>query len=68
MLLNWRNIPSEGMDTSPSQRLMGRRRKRLLPMAAPRLQPRHSAVSDSRALLAAKTKQEYYYTHIHCQG
>ena len=60
-LLDWRNTPSEGMGTSPSQRLMGRRCKTLLPMAAPLLQPRHSAVSDSRALLAAKAKQEYYY-------
>ena len=25
------------------------------------MQPRHSAVSDSRAPLAAKAKQEYYY-------
>ncbi|KAI0209703.1 Short/branched chain specific acyl-CoA dehydrogenase, mitochondrial [Lamellibrachia satsuma] len=66
VLLDWCNAPSEGMGTSPSQRLMGHRCKTLLPMAAPLLQPRHSAVSDSRAPLAAKAKQEYYYNaHSH---
>ena len=30
-------------------------------MAALLIQPRHSTVSDIRALLAAKAKQEYYY-------
>jgi len=60
-LLDWRNTPSEGMGTSPAQRLMGRRCKTLLPMAAPLLEPRHSTVNDSRALLAAKAKQEHYY-------
>ena len=32
-LLDWRNTPSEGMDTSPAQRLMGRRCRTLLPMS-----------------------------------
>ena len=32
-LLDWRNTPSEGMDTSPAQRLMGRRSRTLLPMS-----------------------------------
>ena len=36
-LLDWRNTPSEGMGTSPAQRLMGRRCKTLFPMAAPLL-------------------------------
>ena len=41
-LLDWCNTPSEGMGASSSQRRMDRRRKTLLPMAAPLLQPRHS--------------------------
>ena len=32
-LLDWRNTPSEGMSTSPAQRLMGRLCKTLLPTA-----------------------------------
>ena len=60
-LLDWRNTPTEGMGTSPSQRLMGRRCKTLLPMASSLLQPRYSTVNDSRALLAAKARQELYY-------
>ena len=65
-LLDWRNTPSEGMGVSPSQRLMGRRCKTLLPMTSSLLQPRHSAETDSHALLAAKAKQEYYY-NMHAQ-
>ena len=32
-LIDWRNTPSEEMDTSPAQRLMGRRCRTLLPMS-----------------------------------
>ena len=32
-LIDWRNTPSEGMDTSPAQRLMGRQCRTLLPMS-----------------------------------
>ena len=53
-LLDRRNPPSEGIGTSPAQRLMGRRCKTLLPMAAPLL-------NDNRALLAAKAKQGHCY-------
>ena len=63
-LLDGRNTPSEGMGTSPAQRLMGRRCKTLLPVAALLLVPRHSTVKDNRALLAAKAKQEHYYNTL----
>ena len=70
VLFDWHNTPSEGMGTSPSQRLMGRRCKTLLPMAALLLQPRHSAVSNSCVLLAAGVllQRNYYNTPAHCQG
>ena len=38
-LLDWRNTPTEGVGTSPAQRLMGRRCKTLLPVASTLLQP-----------------------------
>lgn len=41
----------EGVGTSPAQRLMGRRCKTLLPVAATLLQPRYSTEEDTRALV-----------------
>ena len=41
-LLDWRNTPSQGIGTSPAQRLMGRRCKTLLPIAGTLLMPRHN--------------------------
>ena len=46
-LLDWQNTPSEGMDTSPAQRLMGRRCRTLLPMSESLLRPPRG---DVRAL------------------
>ena len=39
-LLDWRNIPSEGQDSSPAQRLFGRRTRTLLPTASELLKPK----------------------------
>ena len=60
-LLDWRNTPTEGVGTSPAQRLMGRRCKTLLPVAATLLQPRYSTEEDTRALVGMKQRQQYYY-------
>ena len=49
-LLDWRNTPSEGMDTSPAQRLMGRRCKTLLPTSETLLEPRFSPLDDANKL------------------
>lgn len=38
-ILHWRNTPTEGMDSSPAQRLMSRRLKTSLPVADSLLQP-----------------------------
>ena len=60
-LLDWRNTPSEGMSTSPAQRLMGRRCKTLLPTAGTLLKPRHDTDADTRALAGRKRRQSFYY-------
>ena len=38
-LLNHRNTPTEGLNTSPAQRLLGRRTKTMLPTASEKLKP-----------------------------
>ena len=38
-LLEWRNTPSEGMDSSPAQRMFGRRMRTLLPISKQLLKP-----------------------------
>ena len=60
-LLDWRNTPSEGMSTSPAQRLMGRRCKTLLPTAGTLLKPRYDTDVDTRALAGRKRRQSFYY-------
>ena len=58
--LDFHNTPSEGMDTSPSQRLFGRRTKTLLPTSSRLLRPK-AATSALQQLQANKAKQAYYY-------
>ena len=53
-LLDWRNTPPEGMDTSLAQPLMGRRCRTLLPMSESLLQPSYSLRGDLRALAERK--------------
>ena len=60
-LVDWCNTPSEGIGTSPAQRLFGCRCKTLLPMARSLLQPRYSTAEDTSALNAQKQCQKFYY-------
>ena len=60
-LLDWRNTPSEGMDTSPAQRLMGRRCKTLPPTPETLLEPRFSLLNDANKLRIQKERQRKYY-------
>ena len=60
-LLDWRNTPSEGMSTSPAQRLMDRRCKTLLQTAGTLLKPRYDTDADTRALAGRKRRQSFYY-------
>ena len=59
-LLGWRNTPSEGMSTSPAQRLMGRC-KTLLPTTGTLLKPRYDTDADTLALAGRKRRQSFYY-------
>ena len=60
-LLDWRNTPTEGVGTSPAQRLMGRRCKTLLPIAGTLLKPQSTPEEDARAIIGMKKRQQYYY-------
>ena len=62
-LLDWRNTPTEGMDTSPAQRFLGRRCKALLPTNTTLLQPCFETTEDKQALNRLKDKQKFYYNH-----
>ena len=59
-LLDWRNTPTEGLDSSPVQRLMGRRTRTLLPTSARLLKPK--LPKPAKELLTKKReKQARYY-------
>ena len=60
-LLDWRNTPTEGVGTSPAQRLFGRRCKTLLPVSGTLLQPRHSTEEETRAVMGRKRRQQHFY-------
>ncbi|XP_021359039.1 uncharacterized protein K02A2.6-like [Mizuhopecten yessoensis] len=59
-LLNWRNTPSEGLGSSPAQRLYSRRTKTLLPMPAHLLESQVQQ-NVTKLLTERKAKQAYYY-------
>jgi transposase InsO family protein len=59
-LLDWRNTPSEQLDNSPAQILLGRRVRTLLPMKSTLLDTMLSQ-SASEALQHAKLRQARYY-------
>ena len=59
-LLDWRNTPTEGLDSSPVQRLMGRRTRTLLPTSAILLKPK--LPKPVKELVTKKReKQAHYY-------
>jgi len=60
-LLDWHNTPTEGMATSPVQRLMGRRCCTLLPMSEALLRPSYPLRDDVHAMSDRKRRQKYYY-------
>ena len=59
-LLDWRNTPSEGMNTSPA-RLMGRRCKTLLPTSRTLLMPEFSLDNDAAKLCARRERLRRYF-------
>ena len=60
-LLDWRNTPSEGIDSSPAQRLLGRRCKTLLPTLGNLLAPDFSLTNEANKLRDRKERQRRYY-------
>ena len=60
-LLDWRNTPSEGTDSSPAQRLLGRRCKTLLPTLGNLLAPDFSLTNEANKLRDRKARQRRYY-------
>ena len=59
-LLDWRNTPSEGLDSSPAQRLLGRRTRTLLPTAAPLLKPETQPNIREKLLKRKEVQRKYY--------
>ncbi|KAK5853431.1 hypothetical protein PBY51_007214 [Eleginops maclovinus] len=58
-LLDHRNTPSQGLDTSPAQRLLSRRTRTLLPTKASLLQPKVEQVQQG--LRSNQLRQSAYY-------
>ena len=58
-LLDWRNTPSEGMSSSPTQRMFGRRTRTLLPTTSYLLKPKVQEDVKEK-LLKQKSKQAKY--------
>ena len=59
-LLDWRNTPTEGMSSSPAQRMFGRRTRTLLPTSSSLLKPKVQEDVKEK-LIKEKSKQTKYY-------
>ena len=65
-LLAWRNTPSEGLESSPAQRMFGRRTRTLIPTTSELLKPK--IVEDVQGkLLKRKTTASQALQH-QCEG
>ena len=60
-LLDWRNTPTEGIGSSPAERLFGRRCRTKLPIRQERLEPKRDTAVEKRGLQRRKDKQAVYY-------
>ena len=61
-LLNIRNVPTQGVDSSPAQRLLGRRTRTLLPTTQSLLEPKNPVSShESEQLRLNQMRQAQYY-------
>lgn len=59
-LLNWRNTPTAGLDSSPAQRLYGRRTRTLVPTASKLLIPRTQIRVVAKKAEKQKKQKQYY--------
>ena len=62
-LLDYRNTPTEGLGSSPAQRLFGRRTKTLVPTSSRLLVP-EAVHGVPHKLKERKAKQAYYYDRV----
>lgn len=61
-ILDYRNTPTQGIGSSPAQRLMNQRTKTLLPTTNQLLQPQARKQAEERAkLIERQQKQKWYY-------
>ena len=58
-LLEWRNVPTQGLDSSPCQRLMSRRTRSLLPVSNFLLKPK--VIDDSRFMDKKYKRMKRFY-------
>ena len=61
VILDYRNTPTQGMDSSPVQRLMNRCTKTLLPTSRTLLQPRMTYLEKDQRNLAKRQEQQVRY-------
>ena len=59
-LLDWRKTPTEGVGTSPAQRLLGRRCKTPLPVSGSSLEPRQPTEGETKAIMGMKRRQQHF--------
>ena len=59
-LLDWRNTPTEGLDSSPAQRIFGRRTRTSLPTTSNLLKPK-TPNHVREKIIKKKNKQKIYY-------
>ena len=60
-LLDFRNTPTQGINSSPAQRLMSRRTRTLMPVKKSLLKPKVISERTSEQLLKQKDRQKRYY-------
>ena len=60
-ILSHRNTPTQGLDTSPAQRMFGRRTRTTLPTTATLLNPKNLQTEDKKRRKENQEKQAMYY-------
>ncbi|CAC5419959.1 unnamed protein product [Mytilus coruscus] len=60
-ILDFRNTPTQGFETSPTQRLMNRRTKSLIPTKESLLKPKIEGQNVQKEIQYSKERQAHYY-------
>jgi len=59
-LLAWRNTPTEGLESSPAQRMFGRRTRTLIPMTSELLKPKIVENIQGKLLKRKQIQAKHY--------